>query len=88
MRGQAGQRNIAVPRQNVQQRPLNKQIHLARSGSSSELSLRANISKNRKSWGFTEYQFLLKMSAIQVFLEAKETSEGLPPGVYRQSEAA
>ena len=33
-------------------------MYLARSGSNSELSLRANISKKWKSWGFTEYQFL------------------------------
>ena len=32
--------------------------NLARSGSSSELSLRANISRKRKSCGLTEYQFL------------------------------
>ena len=35
-------------------------MYLARSGSNSELSLRANISKKWKSWGFTEYQFLQK----------------------------
>ena len=32
--------------------------NLARSGSSSELSFRANISRKRKSCGLTEYQFL------------------------------
>ena len=59
--------------------------NLARSGSSSELSFKANISRKRKSCGLTEYQFLRVNHFVIVSLPKKNSPEKDPSQKFTDS---